>query len=245
MRELSRALESAKMRVRELEERSDRLDAELERSREAASNARADAARNVAERGRVERERAEALRAADEARRAKDLAIAAKDGAVAAADEQSEREKRATRSLERRLEDVRHEALSQKDRHAQETEQLQRSIAELRASAKEAQQRADGMAATLAEKERLHDALAGKCERLMQGLTGHKQQLQQCDERILALSQREAQLQSELRQTGLALDQLRLENARTARERDRVVQEGQALSQQLQNYARRRATAIA
>jgi len=156
-----------------------------------------------------------------------------------------DREKRATRSLERRLEDVRQESLLQKDRLTSEIDHLKRDVAEQRAASKEHQQRAEALANALAEKERAHDALAGKCDRLMQGLNGHRQQLAQCDERLLALGQRESQLVSELRQTALALDQQRMENARLQRDRERIAAEGQALSQQLHKYSKlaRRAAA--
>ena len=49
----------------------------------------------------------------------------------------------------------------------------------------------------------------------------------------------------ELRQTALALDQQRMENARLQRDRERIAAEGQALSQQLHKYSKlaRRAAA--
>jgi hypothetical protein len=238
VRELARSLESSKLQRRELEERVEKLEAELTRSREACTAARADYSRALSDRTVLEREKAEAHRAVEEAKRAKQMAVTAQETAVAAATEEVDREKRAARALERRLEALRNESLAQKDRSAAELEQLQRTITEFRGALKDAQQRAEATLQTLAERDRAHDALQGKCERLMHGLSAHKQQLAQCDEKLLALTQRESLLAQELRTAQLALEQQRMENARTLRDRERLAAEGQALSAQLHKYAR-------
>jgi chromosome segregation ATPase len=238
VRELSRSLESGQMRVRELEERCERLEAELDRSRELLSGARADCNRAVQDRSRADREASDALRSLEDARRAKQAALASQEAAEKLADEQVEREKRTARALERRLEGLKHDAASQKDRMTAELEQHQRTINDLRTAAKDYQQRAEALTQTLADKERAHDALVGKCDRLLHGLEAHKHQLSQCDERLLHMGQRETALAQELRAAHLAIEQLRMDAARLTKDRDRMASEGQALSQQLEKYVR-------
>jgi hypothetical protein len=232
-RELKRDLDMARLRIEELEERAHRHEHELERQRDACKTAREEHRNAVAERTRTEREKAGCAKEAETAKRMLTEAQHQLDSATADFKEQEAAASRNTRALERRHEDARREFFALRDRHTAEVEELQRAVDESRAAAADSGSKAATLFATVHEKDRVAEAGQAKCERLAAGLAAHKQQLATCDEQLSALNQRDAHRSGELRTVTLTCEQLRLENVRVGRERDRLTQECGILQQQM------------
>lgn len=122
---------------------------------------------------------------------------------------------------------------SQKERHFAEVNDLQKSIDMLHHQMKDASHKMQSLQTSLHDKERSSEALTLKNERLNQGLAAHKQQILLCDERIAHMGNVEQQLKNDLRDLTLHCEQLKMENVRLGRDRDRAYNELSA-SQTLQ-----------
>ena len=229
-RQLRHELEAAKARVRDLEERSQRLEHENERYKEQARVAREENRAANGEKLRLESEKAAKERALEEEQRARVQLTSQVAAAKQQADDALDNERRATRSVQRQLDAMTRDHQAHVDRSRDEVEDLQRQVESHRSAATDSGTRVKLLEAHLTEKERAIDACVSKAERLTQGLAAHRQQLVACDERLSQMAANEEANARELRGATLVVEQMKLENARLERERERLFAENRAIA---------------
>ena len=97
------------------------------------------------------------------------------------------------------MNDARVEEQASREKLIADGDDAKRQLEECRAALRDAQSRLTELRNGVADRDRTVEALTVRCERLSHGLTAHKTQLVQCDNRLVTLSQRELELSNALR----------------------------------------------
>lgn len=212
-------------RVQSAEERAERLQRELAQALEHTRSLKEKLKTAVNEAGKVGQDRDAALAKADEAKKL----LAAKDEALQQAvhdkDEAAEAVKHHERQAERRIDDVRREAQLLKDRIAVATTDTERLQNTLKRENKELTHALQAAQAAVRDRDREVEALNSKIGWLLKGLTQHKAQLVECDQRLQGYAQQELATRGEFKELVVQLANSKMELARCVRDRDRLTAE--------------------
>ena len=192
-------IELLKHREHELEERCTRLAGELDRQKDALKRAREEFRRGIQDNSEWQHEKLDLTKKVEDARRALAQAQEATEALRVERAQQVEDAQKQIRLLERRLEDARRQEQVLKEQYFAESTDSQKALEACRMQLRESLQKLQLTQSTLNEKERLLESATLKLDRLNQGLSAHKQQLQVCDERINELQGNEQQYRSDLR----------------------------------------------
>jgi chromosome segregation ATPase len=225
VRDLKRDLELLKYRARDLEERNTKLETELNSQRESNRRIQQDKKLSLEENQRLahsiedlEKKLAEALK--QNASLSSQLEASRTEHRDAL-----EEERTVAQTMERRLEETKKEAGAERDRLRQQKSELERQLAEERSIVKELQGKVSVSQRSSMEKDLELQNQSAKADRLAQGLALHKQQIQLLDDRLNGMLLAEQQYKRDLRSLTLHVEQLRMDNVRIARERDRLAGE--------------------
>ncbi|CUG88401.1 Hypothetical protein, putative [Bodo saltans] len=223
--ELRRELEHQRARVKDAEDRVAQLQAEVSSTKDHLRAQKEKCKTLSSEMHIVVSERDSAARRAEEGKKALVRSEALVDQLRAEKNDAVAHEKRAVLSLERRTAEARQVETNAHDVLKQATEDSQRQLDGLRNQINDLQLAKHELAAQLQERDRAYEAQTGKMEKMSLGLQACKEQLVQCDERLVAFHQQEQQWKRDGRQLALVIEQLRMEAMRLQKDRDRALQE--------------------
>lgn len=230
VRSAQKDAELLSVRLKEIEERSARLESELEKCKDTIRQLRDEAKTSASDRAKLQREKTDAVARCDDAKRAAVSSLEEVDRARQEGKDRLEAEERLRRTLERRMEECKRDEQAMRDRAAGDLADLSRTVNELKGANQDLHDQLAAAQAALAEKERLLESAVTKANRMSQGLTSHKNLVATCEARIAELLQREAQLSAELRDLNVFMEKCRLENVRISRDRERYLQEVKLLT---------------
>jgi chromosome segregation ATPase len=236
--ELRRDIDHQRARVKDTEDRNAQLQAEITSVKDQCRSQKEKCKTLSSEMHVVSSERDSALRRAEEGKKALARAEALVDQLRTEKNDAVAHEKRAAQSLERRAAEARQVETTAHDVLKQATEESQRQLDTMRNQINDLQLAKHELAAQLQERDRALEAQTGKMEKMSLGLHACKEQLLQCDERLVAFNHQEQQWKRDGRQLALVIEQLRMEAMRLQKDRDRAMQELKHNAQQ-QHHVRR------
>ena len=220
--EAKRDLEVARSRAKECDERAERLQRELNSASESLRTARDKLKFSQAETAKVAHERETLQKKYDELKKTvsdkeEQLQVAVQDKADAV-----ESATRASSQLERRLEESRREMQSLREKFSINLNDAERAKETLTRENRELFQSLQVAQGALRDKDREVETANSKIGWLLKGLTQHKQQITECDQRLQSYAAQEAQSRGELKEAVVQLTHCKMELARCMRDRDRL-----------------------
>lgn len=226
--DIRRELESQRLRTRELEERCERLEGELNQTRDQLRSVKEKAKNLQSEVLTVQAEKESFGRRAEESKKLAARLEAQVESLRAEKDEAVAAEKKTLRAMERKMDELRQEEQTIREKLKIAADEAERRWEAAQQQLHDLQSSKQTLLIQLSDKDRVIEQNNSKADKLSVGIKACKEQLMQCDERLVAYANLEQQWKRDARHLALQMEQLKMEVIRATREKDRLLHELQS-----------------
>ncbi|ORC86392.1 uncharacterized protein TM35_000281080 [Trypanosoma theileri] len=225
MAAVQRETQMLQQKIRDQEQQYQQLDMEYNRTKEELRLLREKCKGYTTELQNVRQEQDQSLRKVEELRRALTTAEETCEQVRRKAKEDIAGERKRVQELEQHVEGVARDMQSSKDRAHAATLTAERQCEELRHQLTEAQERVKTAQTRLSTREREVEVLTANVQHLQEAVRLNQQQALACDGRVQQLLQQDEEKSRKLREMTLLVERLKMEGARAARARDRLIED--------------------